>query len=116
MRILHRVLEDCNPCPYMRIVGDRSNTIVACKHRSAGTREGNSCVILEQPLDRVLAEVAIPDWCPLPGAKAYPQCHLDECKDRKGSALYCDDQGCEVRHIFVNYEDSIGEWLQKEIP
>lgn len=118
MRILHLRLDSCMACPYMRFVADSrvSRTTVACKHRSFGIRLEDAHVILSQPIEWVLAEVPIPGWCPLSGAKAYPQCHLDECKDRKGSALYCEDRECDARFIFVGYEESIGEWLQKEIP
>lgn len=99
MRILHRILEGCERCPFSMFTNvDEFGKLqigLACR------RKGYA-----------VAEDDIPDWCPLPGAKAYPQCHLDICKDRKGSALYCKDRECEARFIHVSYEDSIGEWLK----
>jgi hypothetical protein len=49
----------------MAIVGDTINTIIACRY---GLRGGKPNTILEQPLDHALAEVEIPEWCPLPEA------------------------------------------------
>ena len=73
MKVLHIEFENCNPCPYVALVGGKPNeggehtTIVACKNKRAttGTRK-NARVVLEQPMSYVLAEVNIPDWCPLP--------------------------------------------------
>lgn len=71
MKVLHLKTEDCNPCPYMAIVGggehEERMTVVVCKNRKAtvGSRE-NARVILRQPMSYVLAEVGIPGWCPLP--------------------------------------------------
>lgn len=75
MKILHREIESCMSCPYMSIVGGEEDgermTVVACKNRQAVRdhplrSKHNAMIILEQPMNYVLAEVAIPEWCPLP--------------------------------------------------
>jgi len=52
----------------MAIAGDTKETFIACKNREAapGGNEFNACVILRQPVDHVVADIAIPEWCPLP--------------------------------------------------
>lgn len=67
MKILRLEIESCMACPYMALVGDTENTIVACKNRKAapGCSRFNARTILKQPMSYVIADIAIPDWCPL---------------------------------------------------
>lgn len=54
--------------------------------------------------------IVFDDERPEPDSKAYPQCHVDaRCVKRQGSGMYCGDQKCEVRMMFVSYEDSMKE-------
>ena len=68
MKILHREIESCMSCPFMSIVGDTKDTVIACKNRDAlaGVTTFNAREILRQPMDHVIADVEIPEWCPLP--------------------------------------------------
>lgn len=68
MKVLHREIEGCMSCPYMVIGGEKDETIIGCKNREAlvGCNAFNTRVILRQPASYVVAEVVIPEWCPLP--------------------------------------------------
>lgn len=67
-RILHREIDSCMGCPFMVIVGDTENTIIACKNREVMPEVlgFNAREIIKQPMHYVVADVGIPDWCPLP--------------------------------------------------
>ncbi len=64
-RILHLEIGSCLSCPYMAIVGKKT-TIIACKSRDlTEDPRFNAKIILEQPISHVIADIDIPDWCPL---------------------------------------------------
>ena len=55
-----------------------------------------------------ITEIRLPDE--EPGRdRSYPHCDNLECKERQGSSVYCNDEICVTRRIFVNYEESIKE-------
>lgn len=68
MRVLHLEIDGCMSCPCMAIVGDLQDTIIACKHKKSGVGVSrfNARTILKQPMSYVVADVEIPEWCPLP--------------------------------------------------
>lgn len=68
MKVLHREIDGCMSCPYMSIVGDTKTTIIACTNREAApvVSHFNAKVILRQPMSWVVADIALPEWCPLP--------------------------------------------------
>lgn len=68
MKILLREIEYCTECSYMSTSSDTRVTHITCKHREAPP-VGLISHILRLPADHVIADIAIPGWCPLPDKK-----------------------------------------------
>lgn len=103
MKLLHREIKSCMSCPFMSIVGDTTMTVIACKNREAapGGNEFNARVILRQPMSHVIADVAIPEWCPLPDLPATAQ------KKQGGPEMVqfvMDGTGAEGRPAYMSME------------
>lgn len=41
--------------------------------------------------------------------RSYPHCDATGCKERQGSSLYCKDEACDTRMIFVEFNESFRE-------
>ena len=55
-------------CPFLYIFTEKKHTGIVCKNREAMPAGSgyNARVIRKQPKDHVIADVEIPEWCPLP--------------------------------------------------